>query len=399
MYDVNPASTFFVNPANPLATSPQVVSITPASSTIPDGTYTVTLSYQNSLGDPPATSSVSNVTFDNVTQAPALSAPTAGTISGTIPVMYTLPETALSGSVKLTFTGAVTRTLTMQDTAPLSTFHLDPANPTGSSQVVSIAPSGSTIPDGTYSVTVQYQDSLGNPAAFGTAVTVTLDNTTQAPTLTAPASGASVTGPVGVSYSLPEAAEVGTVRLTFAGTKTYTLFLGDSAAGAHTLTVDPANPFSSLDVIAMLGGTAIAPGTYALTVTYQDALGNPAASSASVTAVTLATPSPSTPVTATTAPSPGVSGLTGRKRVRHACRRKRCVPPAFTFTTTAPETVVLRFTGPRGRRELTLTLALTSSGPQTVKLTRAQWRRLRRGRTKVVASVGSSTSSFAFRVR
>ena len=401
MVNTNPGSTFFLNPANPLGAA-QVTSIAPASSTIPDGTYTIVLGYENSLGDPVATTSVSNVTLDNVTQAPTLSAPTAGTISGPIPVMYTLPETAHAGSVKLTFTGAVTRTLTMQNTAPSGTFNLNPANPTASSQVVSIAPSASTIPDGTYGVTVSYQDSIGNPVAFSAPATVTLDNTTLTPTVTAPSSGAKLSGAIGVSFSLPEAAQAGSVKLTLAGAKTYTLSLGDTSAGTHSPTIDPAAPATSADVTNVAGGASIAPGAYTLTLSYRDALGNPAATSAAVT-VTLSAPSSNTPVTITVTSTPSgasVSALTGAARVKHACRRRRgCKPPTFSFTATAAETVVLRFTGKHGRRELTVNFHVAASGPWTVGLTRAQWRRLRRGPTTVVASVGSSSSTFHFVVR
>jgi hypothetical protein len=148
-------------------------------------------------------------------------------------------------------------------------------------------------------------------------------------------------------------------------------------------------------------GTAIAPGTYTLTVSYHDALGNPAATSASVSGVTVVAPSTPAPVTVTSTTAPARP----RQRPLGPQARPARLPARPLHSARIhlhddhPRDGRAAFTGRRGRRELTLTLQLTASGPQTIELTSAQWRRLRRGRTKVVASAGSSTSSFAFKVR
>ena len=411
MINTSVSTTAYVDPTNPAGTAP-VVSITPAASTLPDGSYTMVLSYSNSLGDPQASAGPISIQIDHTTLQPTLTEPASGTVSGPLTVNYSLPEAAEAGTVTLKFAGPVTRTLTMVDSSPSGAFSLNPQNPTASPDVVSISPSATTIPDGTYTVTISYQDALGNLAAASSVSAVTLDNATLAPILTQPAAGASITGPISVSYSLPETATAGSVTLTLTGPKTYALTLADSAAGTHSLTIDPANPGSSADVANVSGGATIAPGTYSFALSYQDALGNPAASSAAA-AITLeaasalvppatSTPTASTPTPSTVlAPVTGVGSLSGPLRVRHSCRlpRRSCVPPTFRFTASAPETVVLRFAGKHGRNELTVTVSVSSSGPSKVRLTRSQWRRLRRGRTTVVASAGTSASRFGFRVR
>lgn len=100
------------------------------------------------------------------------------------------------------------------------------------------------------------------------------DTATEAPTLAAPVSGAAISGPVAVSFTLPEAALTGSVKLSF-GATVLTLAASQESAGAHSFTFNPAAPTESPRIAS---GSAIANGTYTVTLSYQDALGNPAAS-------------------------------------------------------------------------------------------------------------------------
>ncbi|MHB1836681.1 MAG: hypothetical protein ACYCXW_17165, partial [Solirubrobacteraceae bacterium] len=116
----------------------------------------------------------------------------------------------------------------------------------------------------------------GGPSRSTTAPAGT--GTTPAPSLTAPASGAVTTGSVTVSFDLPQAPQVGSVELVFAGASTYVLTLSDSVAGAMSLSINPANPVASSGGVASIsGGSSIAPGVYTVTLSYQDANGDPAA--------------------------------------------------------------------------------------------------------------------------
>ncbi len=100
---------------------------------------------------------------------------------------------------------------------------------------------------------------------------------TEPPTLTTPATNALMGSPVSVVFTLPEAAANGTVTLSF-GPTVLTLANTQGTAGAHAFTFNPANPTASPEVAS---GSAIPDGTYTVTLSYQDALGNPAATAAS----------------------------------------------------------------------------------------------------------------------
>ena len=105
------------------------------------------------------------------------------------------------------------------------------------------------------------------------------DTTTLPPTLIEPASGAVAPSTVSVMFTLPERALAGSVRLTFndgIATRVLTLATGNESAGAHSFTFDPAHPLQSA---AIVSGPSIPDGIYTVTLSYQDALANAAASS------------------------------------------------------------------------------------------------------------------------
>ena len=132
-----------------------------------------------------------------------------------------------------------------------------------------------------------------NGAAFDGDVTL-------APTLVAPAGGALATNPMTISYTLPEDALAGSVAVSFtrgALVRQLVLAADLGTAGAHTFSFDPANPGASP---AVAGGSAtIADGTYTVTLSYQDAAGNPAASSRPAIGVTIDAVAPFLPGTLT----------------------------------------------------------------------------------------------------
>ncbi len=104
--------------------------------------------------------------FDFLTQPPVLNLPaTATVIAPPVNVSFSLPEAALPGSVQLTFDdGATPRVMTLaasRESAGAHAFAFDIANPTGSPEIASCP----AIPEGTYSVTLRYQDAPGNASA------------------------------------------------------------------------------------------------------------------------------------------------------------------------------------------------------------------------------------------
>ena len=106
------------------------------------------------------------------------------------------------------------------------------------------------------------------------------DTVTLPPTLTAPASGSASTNRINVAFTLPESALPGSVKLTFTGTVTRVLILASvhESTGAHAFTFDARYSLTSADIAS---GVKIPDGIYSVALSYQDALGNPVAFSAS----------------------------------------------------------------------------------------------------------------------
>ena len=114
---------------------------------------------------------------DGMTLAPVLEAPTTGSfVQNELDVDFDLPEAGAPGSVQLIFNnGAFTRSLTLS--APMASigwheFFLSLSSPVGAN-----VSAGEAIPDGTYTVSVAYQDQFLAPAASSNFVTVTVDRT------------------------------------------------------------------------------------------------------------------------------------------------------------------------------------------------------------------------------
>ena len=120
--------------------------------------------------------------------------------------------------------------------------------------------------------------------------TAAFDFATQTPTLTAPVTGTATISPVNIAFTLPEAALPGSVTLTFhdgATPRVPTLATSQETVGAHAFSFDIVAPSSSPQIAS---GTALPEGTYTVTLTYQDGLGNSPANSASATNVRILTP-------------------------------------------------------------------------------------------------------------
>jgi len=167
-------TTFTLNTTNVII-GPPVNSTTCPANAIAFGTYNVTLSYQNSAGDPAATAATATgvVIAAPITLAPSMTSPVASTTyTPVLPVAYVLGEAPLSGSVRLVFAGSTTCTLTMGNATSvsfaLSTISLlaDPA--------VQASTCGGSLPQGTYDVTLAYQDAGSAPAASVTAAVVVI---------------------------------------------------------------------------------------------------------------------------------------------------------------------------------------------------------------------------------
>ena len=205
---------------------------------------------------------------DATTGVPTLTAPASSTLTrNPVTVIFTLPETALAGSVTLTFTGSVTRVLTLAASQQTSGAHIlffDPANPTASAQIAS----GTPLPDGTYTVTLSYQDQYANQAATASSTGVVLDTT---PPTFSPVTIAS-------SNANPAWARLGdTVTVSFTvsepiQTPSVTLFGGSVALVNPSGIVNPSgNNWTATATVS----AATAQGTAAFSIAASDLAGNP----------------------------------------------------------------------------------------------------------------------------
>jgi hypothetical protein len=228
------------------------------------------------------------------TAAPTLIAPTASSAHNSpLSVEYELPEAGANAT--LSFIPPTGPTVTVTLTSPARAagkhhFFLDLHELEGETANVAKA-SASSLPDGAYTVNLSYQNVALEPFAGASAEKVTIKTVTGAPTLSEPTAGQSFRGEAfKVAYELPEAALPGSVKLLLFGSHAgpKPLLLINSAAGSHTAVVVPSNP-SSGNGIASASTERLPADSYQLTISYQDALGNPAASTVPVT-VTVAYP-------------------------------------------------------------------------------------------------------------
>ena len=218
-----------------------------------DGTLTLSLS--NITGQSPTTSSTlpwtgQSYNMDKTTQAPTFTTPATNALTKSpVSVAFSLPEAAYAGSLKLLFSGTATRVLTLassQLTAGAHAFSFNPANPTLSTEIASIS-GGSTIPDGSYTIILTYQDTYPNPAATVSHTGIVIDTT---PPVVTPPANVTATAPTSsgavVTYPAATATDAnGVISITYSqnsgttfpvGVTTVTVTATDSANNSATAT-------------------------------------------------------------------------------------------------------------------------------------------------------------------
>ena len=209
-----------------------VSSITPATDLVHGTIYSVDLSYQDMASNPAVTAGISAVTFDTLTETPTFSAPSASSFIPTaFSASFVLPEAALGGSVKITFTRSggisdansphVITYSTAFESSGSHTVTMAALSGAASSvtQVSSVTSNGGTAQDlvdgAIYSVEFEYRDAAGNTRSAITHTNVGFSGTsTIVPTMTNPTADANHVAAFSVSFSLPERAQTGTVKLT-----------------------------------------------------------------------------------------------------------------------------------------------------------------------------------------
>jgi hypothetical protein len=260
------------------------------SDSLSDGVYSMTLSYRDTLANPPSSATISNVTIDTHTQAPVITRPVAhSVVIEAMNLNFIIPEVYSPGSVLLSFSNADTSyVLRLQNLAVGDNNLVFDAHHLSASSYV-LAASSDSIIDGLYNITLTYIDSLGNPAASVTDSSITLDTYTQTPSILLPFSHTASTTPLKIVFDLPEMYKAGSLQMIFdsAGVTKSTITLTGLTAGIDSVMLNVASLASSAHVQSA-STNSLANGIYNITLTYQDTLGNLAAS-ATVSHVTIDT--------------------------------------------------------------------------------------------------------------
>jgi gliding motility-associated-like protein len=184
------------------------------------------------------------------TQSPILTSPATGTSGvSTLNIIYTLPETPLAGSVRLTFTttaGGTPIVWTMSNATAATFAYTVGTNPTSLSPIVS----GSPLAFISYNITLSYQDVYGSPVASATNTSIqflappniTLANTSYSglvntvfTTITVTSTGGAVSS-FAISPNLPAGLTLNTTTGSISGTPTVALTATNFTITAINLT-------------------------------------------------------------------------------------------------------------------------------------------------------------------
>jgi gliding motility-associated-like protein len=250
-----------------------------------NGSYSAVLTSSNSA----ATSTVSytyNTTLSPTTATVAFTAPSATTPSaptittitnnaGTATINFTAP-TSNGGSIITNYEFTTNGGTTWTAFSPLTT---------STPVTVSGLTNGSTYP-----FQLRAVNAIGPGTASNTISTTISTVSTQAPFLISPASSSSNSTTFQINYTLPETPSAGTVRLTFTptagGTPAIVWTMDNTTSQSFTYVIgsDPTT------ITNVLSGAALPFTTYNITLSYQNANGDPAGIVTNTNVQTLAPP-------------------------------------------------------------------------------------------------------------
>ena len=212
------------------ARSNHSVSVTPATVLVNDARYILTIEYQDAAGNTASQQAIT-VRFDTSTEAPSLALPsTSSSVLQNFTLRYTLGEPAASGTATVTMTrtggtadSTAARVIVLADSVLTAATHeitMDKLSRAASSLtgITSVTPATDLVNGGVYSVQFSYQDTAANSPASVTTTGVAFDTVTEAPTLSSPVTNGFLAVNFGFDFTLPEAAQAGTVKIIFTHT-------------------------------------------------------------------------------------------------------------------------------------------------------------------------------------
>ena len=225
--------TLSISPLSTLAaTAAFVDSVTPSNDLVDGALYTMTLEYQDGVGNPANTTSSESVAFAGFETLPMyVHDPRVNvTMANAFLVNYTLSETALRGSMKLLLTYVfgndpvhTTRSIVFGQSMETPGNHYvqmqELSTAGGLTAIDTVTPSNDLIDGTAYDLILQYQDGAANeayqvsqPGMYFAGIA------TMAPTWYSPEGTSSLPAAFVVSYTLPEMPTPGSVKLVISRT-------------------------------------------------------------------------------------------------------------------------------------------------------------------------------------
>lgn len=150
---------------------------------LPDGNYILTRKHKDIYGNPYVNSNAVGITVKTSTKQPVLLSPATNTKhANLLSISYLLPDKPMLNSVKLIFANQHSTyqlTLTPQDITTTQSFVWDiTTSPIGANVSGTSSNLQDGLPSGVYTVTLQYQDFIGNPIQTATITSVKIVRTT-----------------------------------------------------------------------------------------------------------------------------------------------------------------------------------------------------------------------------
>jgi hypothetical protein len=289
------ASAAFVNIASPTQNINYPIVTTTRSSlewapenSLPDGKYSVKLSYMDFLLNPVAITTVDSILIKTKSATPTILSPLNGSVINTIYYKDTLSEVS-SIPDTLSIIGYSTAGLyqerkfafNLNNLSSVLNYNLN-TDPSDGLNTLSLTGTPS-LPDGNYLLTRKHQDVFGNPYATSNSVNITVKTATKVPLLISPQSNSTTSNLLTISFVLPDKALTNTAKLIFTnGTNAYQINLNPqdvSSIQSFTwdITASPVNNLISSFSSNLNNG--LPSGLYDISLQYQDYVGNPLQSS------------------------------------------------------------------------------------------------------------------------
>ncbi len=193
-----------------------------------------------------------------ITNPPVLTSPTSiSTNTSPLTIAYVLPDAPAPGTERLIFTGSTNSyTLTLNHTSSgtyIFSIDMDDVVTSSSGHVISSTPS-TFLPDDNYSITLQYQNAVLDPAASTTATNVIIDRDSPTVVSFSPAlSGTNVASHAALQVTFSENIFInnGSGLITIRRASDNSIFDSFTASSANvsisgrTLTITPSKAFES----------------------------------------------------------------------------------------------------------------------------------------------------------